>query len=124
MLPGTARARARSRSLSRERESEGRADRAGRAQVALNQTLVATLLNVGFLYLRALLAGAGGRAGALAAATRDVRARLPGIMRANWTVWPLFSFVNLYLVPLEYRVLFMNLVGVAYNTALSYLAYR
>ena len=92
-------------------------------QVALNQTIVATLINVGFLYLRALLAGWEG-AGGLAGATRDVRARLPGIMRANWTIWPLFSFVNLYLVPLEYRVLFMNVVGVAYNTALSYLAYR
>ena len=56
--------------------------------------------------------------GGWAAATLLFWTRLPErstgswrIMKANWVVWPLPSFVNLALVPLDYRVLFLFLGG-------------
>jgi len=42
-------------------------------------------------------------------------------MKANWVVWPLPSLCNLALVPLEYRVLFMNSFAVVWKCVLSLL---
>ena len=52
------------------------------------------------------------------------QARLLGVMKTNWVVWPIPSFVNIYLVPLQYRVLFMNVVSITYNAALSLVVHK
>lgn len=33
-------------------------------------------------------------------------------LRTNWTVWPVFQGINLYLVPLQYRVLVVNVLNI------------
>lgn len=38
-------------------------------------------------------------------------------------IWPIATSVNLWLVPLQYQVLFANVVGLFWNVILSYIAY-
>lgn len=45
---------------------------------------------------------------------------LPGL-KANWIVWPAVQAVNFNLVPLEHRVLVVNLVSLGWNCFLSWL---
>lgn len=33
-------------------------------------------------------------------------------LRTNWTVWPVLQGINLYLVPLQYRVLVVNILNI------------
>ncbi|PYH75546.1 putative integral membrane protein, Mpv17/PMP22 family [Aspergillus uvarum CBS 121591] len=40
-------------------------------------------------------------------------------LRANWTVWPAVQAVNLFLVPLPFRVLVVNVVNVGWNCFMS-----
>ncbi|KAG2414795.1 hypothetical protein HFD88_005983 [Aspergillus terreus] len=42
-------------------------------------------------------------------------------LRTNWTVWPVFQGINLYLVPLQYRVLVVNVLNIGWNCFLSFL---
>ena len=39
----------------------------------------------------------------------------------NWKVWPLVQAINFSLMPAEYRVFFVNIVGIFWNTYLSYI---
>lgn len=45
-------------------------------------------------------------------------------MQTNWKVWPLATTVNLWLMPIQYQVLFANCVALFYNMFLSYIASR
>lgn len=38
----------------------------------------------------------------------------PGVQRNGWRVWPLASFLNYRFVPLQLRVLFVNLVALCW----------
>ena len=55
----------------------------------------------------------------------DVRARLRDayvpVLRTNWMVWPLVQSVNFAVVPLEHRVLVVNVVALGWNCYLSYM---
>ncbi|KAE8154887.1 hypothetical protein BDV25DRAFT_135530 [Aspergillus avenaceus] len=42
-------------------------------------------------------------------------------LRANWTIWPAVQAVNLYMVPLQYRVLTVNIFNIGWNCFLSFL---
>ncbi|KIH89476.1 protein Mpv17 [Sporothrix brasiliensis 5110] len=42
-------------------------------------------------------------------------------LTANYMLWPAAQMVNFSLVPLEHRVLFVNLVSIGWNSYLSYL---
>jgi len=43
---------------------------------------------------------------------------------ANWKVWPMVSFLNFMVIPLQYRVIFVNTIGLFWNTFLAYSASR
>jgi len=42
-------------------------------------------------------------------------------LKANYMVWPMVQFVNFKFVPLEHRVLVVNIVSLGWNCFLSYL---
>ncbi|KRX02427.1 hypothetical protein PPERSA_10044 [Pseudocohnilembus persalinus] len=44
------------------------------------------------------------------------------VMTSNWTIWPAAQMINFYFIPLQFRVLWANGVGLAWNVVLSYLA--
>jgi len=44
----------------------------------------------------------------------------PALSR-NWMVWPVVQFINFKYVPLELRVLVVNIVSLGWNCYLSYL---
>lgn len=45
-------------------------------------------------------------------------------LQANWSIWIPGSFLNFYLIPVSYQVLFSNVTALIWNTILSYMAYR
>ncbi|EYE95226.1 Mpv17/PMP22 family protein [Aspergillus ruber CBS 135680] len=42
-------------------------------------------------------------------------------LRTNWTIWPILQGVNLYLVPVQFRVLTVNFLNIGWNCFLSFL---
>lgn len=37
----------------------------------------------------------------------------------NWSIWPAVQFLNFMVIPLNYRLLVVNLVSIAWNTFMS-----
>ena len=93
-------------------------------QLLMNQSIGAICANGGFFYAYAAfdrwLPG-GASNPILATASAAFQKKFWRIMKANWVVWPLPSLVNLALVPLDYRVLFMNCFAVVWKCVLSLL---
>jgi hypothetical protein len=48
-----------------------------------------------------------------------VRSGLIPLLIANWKIWTVPQFVNINFVPAQFRVLFANVVGLAWNAYLS-----
>ncbi|KAG5421606.1 SYM1 [Candida metapsilosis] len=45
-------------------------------------------------------------------------------LKSNWLVWPIFQWFNFYLLPVEYRLLAVNLISIGWNTYLSYVMHN
>jgi hypothetical protein len=106
-----------------------------KSTVVLVQTLVdQTLGSVGvisgffvfFSVFTAALEGtifAGGPVAGVCTALRNglgkVQADLWPTLLANWKVWPLVNALNFAVIPLQYQVLFTNIVAVGWNVYLS-----
>ena len=37
----------------------------------------------------------------------------------NWKIWVPANFINFYLIPIKYQVLYANLISLFYNVCLS-----
>ncbi|ETN24572.1 hypothetical protein PPTG_00827 [Phytophthora nicotianae INRA-310] len=48
--------------------------------------------------------------------------KLPPTLAVNWTVWPLVHVCTFGFVPLQYRILFINVVNIGWSTFLSRMA--
>lgn len=83
------------------------------ARVLMDQTLFASTNMAFFLSTMAYLEGESPK-------KRLEQAYLPGL-KANWMVWPAVQFTNFTFVPLEHRVLVVNIVSLGWNCYLSYL---
>lgn len=46
---------------------------------------------------------------------RNVSNNLWPAMKANWTVWPIITFLNLQFVPMMYRVMVVNFCALFWN---------
>lgn len=38
---------------------------------------------------------------------------------ANWKLWPAVQFINFYLIPLNYQLLFLNVIAIGWTAFLS-----
>ena len=91
-----------------------------------DQTIGATLVLSGFFTFftcwSALIGGtflSTGLPALLAQGFAKVRADLPATLVANWKLWPVANFINFRFVPLNYRVIFTNIVAIFWNIYLS-----
>lgn len=96
------------------------------ARVALDQAVFTPVNLTLFFSSMATMEGVMGDDGKEGLDTRErVRKKLRDNwlqgLRANWTVWPGVQLVNFRFVPLEHRLLVVNLVSLGWNSYLSYL---
>ena len=43
------------------------------------------------------------------------------VLKASWTVWPGFQYVNLFFIPVQFRIISGNVWSVFWNTFLSFI---
>ena len=55
---------------------------------------------------------------------QNVKNHLGESVIVNWQLWPAAQAINLSVVPIRYRVLFGNAVGLVWNCYLSYVQFR
>lgn len=51
----------------------------------------------------------------------QAKSKMGETMLTNWKIWPAATLVNLMFVPIQYRVLFANFIGLFWNMYLSYM---
>lgn len=82
-------------------------------KLAIDQLLFAPILTSAYLYLSGML-----RDVPLPTTSRKIRRELPTILRSNWLVWVPANLFGYTFVPLELRVAWGSVVGVAWTTFL------
>lgn len=83
-------------------------------RVAWDQLTWTPVINVAFFTYTGLSEGRDLRGTAL-----SVKEKMWPTLRVNWVVWPVVQAVNFSLVPLQFRVLFVNIVGLFWSGFLS-----
>ncbi|TPX19072.1 uncharacterized protein E0L32_011233 [Thyridium curvatum] len=83
------------------------------ARVALDQGVFAPTFIGIFLSSMAVLEGSSPR--------EKLDKSYMSALTTNWMIWPFVQMVNFRFMPLEHRVLFVNIVSIGWNSYLSYL---
>lgn len=84
-------------------------------KVAWDQLFSATIFNV--LYVSTVSLGSGQ---SMAQCMDRIRTQVPGQMLIHWSFWGPFHMGNFMYMPLDYRVITMNVVKVAWSGFMSY----
>lgn len=84
--------------------------------MACDQTIFAPTFIGVFLSSMALLEGASPE--------ERLRTTYRQALLSNWMVWPFVQLANFSLVPLQHRLLFVNVVSIGWNCWLSFLNSR
>lgn len=84
----------------------------------LDQTTWTPVINTIFLSSMAFMASRGDVGEAVSA----VETKLWPTLKVNWVVWPALSAINLGLVPIQYRLLFVNFASLFWSAYLSRVA--
>lgn len=79
--------------------------------VLSDQLIFSPLIVSFYLYLTAVLEGKKPE--------KEVKTKLPSTLVLRWKIWPVAQILNFTLIPLQYRVLFGNLVALIWGIALS-----
>eukprot|EP00878_Enallax_costatus_P000600 GHUV01000701.1.p1 GENE.GHUV01000701.1~~GHUV01000701.1.p1 ORF type:complete len:392 (+),score=113.31 GHUV01000701.1:221-1396(+) len=87
------------------------------AKVALDQVLMAPCMTSVFFAAMALLEGSE-----RSEVVDLVKRKLKPTLVANWTVWPIAHVVNFALVPPAQRILYINVVNIAWTAFMSHMA--
>ncbi|KAF6252113.1 hypothetical protein COO60DRAFT_1554956 [Scenedesmus sp. NREL 46B-D3] len=87
------------------------------SKVALDQVLMAPCMTSMFFASMALLEGSRGRDVA-----DTVKSKLKPTLLANWTVWPIAHVINFALVPPAQRILYINVINIAWTAFMSHMA--
>lgn len=83
------------------------------ARVACDQLLFAPVMIGVFLGSMATMEGKS-------ANERIEKAWWPAL-QANWMLWPFVQMVNFTFVPLQHRIMFVNIISIGWNSYLSYI---
>lgn len=86
------------------------------ARVLADQTIFASTNLLVFLSSMAYLEGSSPKA--------KLQSTYGEALKKNWMVWPAVQSINFKLVPLEHRVLVVNIVSLGWNCYLSYVNSR
>ncbi len=85
-------------------------------KLAFDQAVGASAFIVIFYVGMSAFEGKGVQAGA-----QNCKEKFWTTLKANWILWPAANLLNFGLVPIQYQVLFSNLVAFAWNIYLSYM---
>lgn len=88
-------------------------------KIVLDQVIASPMFIATFFYGNGILEGR-----TLSETTTELRRDLWTVYMADWIVWPPTQFLNFYLVPGQYRVLYINGVTMMYNVFLSWIKHR
>jgi hypothetical protein len=86
-------------------------------KLLLDQTIGLCFTNVVFITCTT-----GARLQSTGLLAREIEARIVGIMKAGWRIWPLVALVNFLCVPLQWRVVVTSIIGFGWNIILSFLS--
>ncbi|KAK0403125.1 hypothetical protein QR680_016729 [Steinernema hermaphroditum] len=84
-------------------------------RVLVDQTFGAPFFNTTFLFTLALLENRS-----LRSATHSVQHQIGPVLLANYKLWPFVQLLNFYVVPLQYRIVLLQFVGIFWNAYISY----
>ncbi len=60
--------------------------------------------------------------GSAAAGVQKIKDALWPTLKVNWVVWPVLQGINLSVVPLQYRILYINFCSIFWSAYLSNMA--
>lgn len=83
------------------------------ARVAVDQGVFAPTFIGVFLSSMAVLEGGSPR--------EKLERSYKDALLTNWAIWPFVQMVNFKLVPLQHRLLFVNVISIGWNSYLSYI---
>ena len=83
--------------------------------VACDQTGWAIFINTNFLFWINLFEFTD-----VDNAVDNVRKNLVDVVKANWCLWPGVQLINIGIVPIKFRVLFVNFFAIFWTTYLSW----
>lgn len=87
-------------------------------KIFLDQIYGATFFTFLFIIIVCMLEGKK-----LSQSLEEFRQKFPFIYLIDWLIWPPSQAINFFLIPKEFRVIFVNLILVCWNIFLSYIKY-
>ena len=86
-------------------------------KVTCDQILFTPIILSNFLMINEILMGNG-----ISGVISKIEADFTSMLLANWSVWIPAQFVNFYFMPLNYRVVFIQVVALFWNMYVSWKA--
>ena len=84
-------------------------------QIVLDSIIFSPVTVSGYLTVRSLLEGTG-----FAGAKEKCTAKLLGAVMGAWKFWPAVNVINFSIVPMHFRVLYMNVMSVFWSGYLTH----
>lgn len=88
-------------------------------KIAADQTVAGPFFCTSFLIGSGILEGKS-----IKACTQEWREKFLTIYMADWCVWPPAQFINFYFLPSHFRVLYVSMVTLCWNTFLSFMKHK
>ncbi len=86
--------------------------------ILLDQTIFATFFLTNFIFLNDALSGKSFQESA-----DNLKELIMPTMLTNWKIWPFLQAINQTVMPMQFRVLFVNFCGLFWNMYLSFVVY-
>ncbi|CAF2549771.1 unnamed protein product [Rotaria sp. Silwood2] len=80
-----------------------------------DQTIAAPLLNFAIIIYLPLISGKS-----MTEAKQRLRQDFPTVMKGNYLAWPAIQLTNFYFIPIQHRVLFVNMCSIVWSTFLAF----